>query len=324
MSIKDRVSKLTKLLPAGKKLIIFGLLVGIVFLSILTLSFSYFTTSEFCNVCHSMKGEYKSWEKSSHSKIQCLACHLPEGGGAAMLAWDHVKSGKLVVAEFITGYEKPINPKSEVSKHIENEQCERCHSPETRNFSPSPGLMMTQKKHYRHVEIGLHCTTCHNRITHSAMDTDSDIKYDKGHEGEEFKYVNYMDMKYGCRRCHNFKSPWSTVVDGKKVTAPVGCANCHPKSWKQMPPGHNSDWIKTHKFEAKKLGFTYCLKCHYEGAKFQSDRGRTLCLECHPTSWEELLNKAKPKDSEMLKSKLSIIDKAPVPGLPESAAPKEH
>lgn len=325
MSIKDRLPKVSTLinrLPQGSKLIVFLLAVGIFFISLLTVSFSYFTTSESCILCHSMRAEYDAWEQSSHSQVQCMACHAPPGGALALI-WDHIYAGRFIPAEFL-GYHTPINPKSEISSHIDNERCERCHAPDTRKFTPSPGLMMTQKTHYRHAEIGLHCTTCHNRITHSAMDTDPAITYDKGHESKDFKYTNFMDMKYGCRRCHNLKTPWSTIVEGKKVTAPVGCAVCHPKSWKLMPPGHNSDWIKVHKFDAKKLGNTYCLKCHYEGAKFESDEGKTLCLECHPNSWSEMLDKAKPKDSEMIKSKFRVINKVDVPGIPKSSTPEER
>ena len=33
----------------------------------------------FCNSCHIMNSYYESWENSSHSKVNCLDCHLQPG-----------------------------------------------------------------------------------------------------------------------------------------------------------------------------------------------------------------------------------------------------
>ena len=33
----------------------------------------------FCNSCHIMNTYYASWEDSSHSKVNCLDCHLQPG-----------------------------------------------------------------------------------------------------------------------------------------------------------------------------------------------------------------------------------------------------
>lgn len=276
-----------------------------------TISFSYFSTSGFCNVCHSVNAEFESWQKSSHSNVPCVSCHISSGNGIKYIL-EHVQIIKL--NEEWYGYKKPINASSELSQRgIEKETCLRCHSPKIRDFSPSKGLTIDQKKHYRHIEMGLVCTTCHNRIAHASMDApNTKIKYNKGLEGKHFTYKNYLDMRIGCRRCHNFKSPWSTTVDGKRVTAPVGCTVCHPKNWELLPPGHNSDWIRVHKLEVFKInklknsesaGFNFCLRCHIKGAKFEGEDGETLCFSCHSKNWQERFDKAKPKENEILKSK---------------------
>lgn len=269
---------------ARKKAAIVGLTGLLVFISLLTLTFSYTTTSESCVLCHSMKPEFEAWEQSSHRKLPCMGCHMPPGGATA-LVWDHIKAGKFVPAEFL-GYHTPINPESEVSQHhIENEQCERCHDLHTRKVTPSAQLAgMTREAHLKHLDAKLHCTTCHNRITHRAMD-EGKITYDKGEEGLDFKYDNFMEMREGCMRCHSGKKPYKAP---NGAIAPTKCTTCHPVGWEGLPIGHGDDWRKEHPIAAKqKIG--YCLTpseqgpttgCHAAKSTFNYE-GRTFCNSCH-------------------------------------------
>lgn len=271
---------------AKKRATILGLTGLLVFVTLLTLTFSYTTTSESCVLCHSMKPEFDAWEQSSHRRLPCMGCHMPPGGATALI-WDHIKAGKFVPAEFL-GYHTPINPESEVSQHhISNEQCERCHDLETRKVTPSPQLAgMTSQAHLKHLDAGLHCTTCHNRITHRAMD-EGKIEYEKGEEGNYFKYKNFMQMKDGCMRCHSGKLEKPYKAKNGAI-APTSCTTCHPAGWEGLPLGHGDDWRKTHPAMAKqKIG--YCLNpstqgptsgCHSAGATFNYE-GKTFCVSCH-------------------------------------------
>lgn len=271
-----------------KRTILISLTLLSVFIGSLTLAFNFFDTAGFCNFCHSMKPNYQAWQKSSHAKLPCLSCHLPPGGGLTLIK-DHVLSGKLVIGEFVTGYEKPINPESLISQeHIEVEQCERCHDLETRVVTPSETVPnMTSQTHIEHLKAGLHCTTCHNRIAHKAMD-DGTIEYDKGEEGPNFKYENFMEMKEGCMRCHNAEKPYTAP---NKATAPTACTTCHSKDWEGLPIGHLKGWRTKQHGKIAKTNMGYCLGkksidgktpgCHAATAKFNTEDGKPKCSGCH-------------------------------------------
>jgi nitrate/TMAO reductase-like tetraheme cytochrome c subunit len=214
-----------------------------------------------------------------------MACHLPPGGSATLI-WDHVKAGKLVVAQ-IMGYEKPINPESEVSKDIETERCERCHDLETRKVTPSKSVPhMTSEAHLKHLAAGLTCATCHNRVAHAAMDS-GEIDYDKKDKGPNFIYENFVEMKDGCLRCHNGEKPY-TAPNG--AIAPTDCTTCHTPDWEDMPIGHVGDWRSQHGAVAKR-DFKYCLGsisvkgetggCHAANAKFNFQGDKPFCAQCH-------------------------------------------
>lgn len=275
--------------PLTKKRTILTLLTLLsVFIGALTLTFNYFDTAGSCVLCHSMKPNYESWQKSSHAKLPCMSCHAPPGG-ALSLMMEHVLAGKLVVAEFVTGFHEPINAESEWSQeHMETDQCERCHDLETRVVTPSEAVPnMTSQAHLQHLAAGLRCTTCHNRIAHKTMD-DGKIEYEKGEKGDSFKYENFMEMKEGCMRCHNAEKPYTAP---NKATAPTACTTCHSKDWEGLPIGHVKGWRTKLHGKVAKSGFGYCLGnksidgkmpgCHAATAKFNSEDGKPICARCH-------------------------------------------
>lgn len=61
-----------------RKRIIILAIVGF-FLVLFLGSVEYTSHSKFCSSCHYMKPFYRSWETSSHSHIECNACHYPPG-----------------------------------------------------------------------------------------------------------------------------------------------------------------------------------------------------------------------------------------------------
>ena len=62
-----------------KKIGIILLISAGVFLVLLLASIEITSHSKFCSSCHYMKPFYKSWEESSHSEVECSACHFAPG-----------------------------------------------------------------------------------------------------------------------------------------------------------------------------------------------------------------------------------------------------
>jgi len=285
---------------AKKRSLVIILTVLSVFVGILSLGIAYTDTAGFCNLCHSMKPYYKALQKSAHGRFPCMACHAPKGGAGALTV-EHVMSYQLLLAEYVTGYEKPINPENKWGiEHIEKEQCTRCHNLETRKVTPSESVPnMTSLTHIQHLKAGLRCTTCHNRIAHKALD-DGEIEYEKEEKGPSFKYKNFLTMKDGCWRCHNPEKPY-TAPNG--ATAPTGCTVCHSRKWKGLPVGHLEGWrTKVHGQVAQK-NIGYCLGgksingktsgCHAATAQFNTEDGKPLCARCHEKAIvESFVNKA--------------------------------
>lgn len=275
------------------------------FVGILTLTFSYFTTSGSCTIlCHSMRPQEASWKKSAHKNIPCMSCHAPPGGAVA-LTLEHIVASRFIPMEFVLGYHKPINSESEVSTHIEDERCYRCHNLETRKVTPTPGLnKMTSEAHLKHLDAGLHCTTCHNRVTHKAMD-DGEIEYDKGEEAPDFKYKDFMQMKEGCLRCHSGEDTYKAK---NGAVAPTACTACHPNEWEGLPLGHGKEWRKKEHGQLARQNFGYCLGnssidgkmpgCHAANATFNYKDDQPLCKQCH--------------DSDAVKEFVSLAGSPPV------------
>ena len=248
---------------------------------------------KFCGLtCHSMKREYFTWERSSHSNITCTACHVEQG----LIPFFHEKAieGPLgLIAEITGNWEKPLNHKSHLGfETISSNTCERCHNLKQRNVTPSLlfGDKMVgsgkAKYHAKHLEKGMSCTLCHNRITHKDVNKPeilrlSDIR--AGDKDIQKKYKDGLNMVEGCFRCH---SPFEKERDKHLIEeydsedAPKTCITCHDK--KMLPPGHGKNWDTKHVKAAKKKGFDYCLKCHGKGKRFQSpDKKRSRCRDCH-------------------------------------------
>lgn len=268
-------------IPKGNRLAILLLALIAVFIGSLALVFNFTDTSFSCNLCHSMKPEHQAWQKSSHAKLPCMGCHTPPGGAVELIT-EHIIASKFVPAEFITGYHKPINAESEWSQeHVEVEQCTRCHSPETRNFTPRTGINMDGKAHSKHLKAGLKCSTCHNRIAHKSMD-DGTIEYDKGKEEKEFKYKDFMTMKEGCWRCHNRLKPFKSKVNG--AVAPAKCSTCHTKKFNIKPDFHSDTagkpFIKRHGKLAR-ADLEFCQSCHENKGEIGKETGIKTCYSCH-------------------------------------------
>lgn len=239
--------------------------------------------------CHRLNPEFRTWQKSSHANVPCYACH--SNPSIINVLQDKLIAGPLHVVGTVVGEQaEPINPRSAYSqKSVPSERCLRCHSEENRTFTSRKGLNVTSKMHVKHLNNGLDCTTCHNRITHLNAEDYEPLKTSK----PGFKYKNFMTMRQGCWRCHskdvNYRSGATLkVVTGKKP--PTRCGLCHNREWNLKPTvgeyNHNDvagvpwrDGKRRHGYVAKR-DFSICLGCHQAE---QTDDGGIVQLNCTTT-----------------------------------------
>jgi len=138
----------------------------------------------FCTkMCHAMSDVASTWEKSSHSSIPCLSCHVEPG--ILPLIKDKIKAMPGVWKNALNSYHKPINPESEVSEEITDEICEQCHSL-NRKATPNEGLIFDHDAHFK---LEVTCAECHNRVAH----------LDKEHE-------NHLTGEWCLEKCHNSRA----------------------------------------------------------------------------------------------------------------------
>ncbi len=250
----------------------FVMVAAFVFPAILTAS----SSPAFCKGCHSMTPEYETWKKSSHAQVPCYGCHGPK-------SYLQLLYGKMFVdikgpyQELSGNFEQPVNEHSHLSQElIPMERCERCHSNANRKFTLSRGIYMD---HDKHKAAGINCTVCHNRVVHKGAEEYEPLKT----WAPEFKYVDFLTMKYGCFRCHS-ASPESRseetialILNGKKP--PQACTTCHTEDF-DLPEGHGRvTWRTEHGAKALK-NIDYCMDCHSETAKFANGH-EPWCTLCH-------------------------------------------
>ena len=179
----------------------------------------------FCaNGCHKVQDDtITAYDNSSHSKISCMACHMPVNANPIIFVLHKAEAlGELYLTA--TGkYEIPLNGESHLALEFNPENCTQCHS-DNRVITPSPGIIID---HAVHEEEQVTCTMCHNRVAHNEdgiefINTDPESgELNAGH-------VNFMGMT-ACFRCHGLEAD---------AEAPGACAKCHPKGFQLKPPSH--------------------------------------------------------------------------------------
>jgi len=237
----------------------------------------------FCGkACHNMAPEWETWKKSSHAAVTCYSCHGSRNY-VTFFKEKLLEDPIGAISSILDTYEKPINKEDEYSQtHLPANRCLRCHSPSKRKFTPRLGLNITSTMHLKHLDAGLQCTTCHNRITHLGAENYEPLK-SEWEESKGFKYKNFLTMKQGCFRCHsgnaNERNNETLAIIKNGKVPPKRCTTCHNSDF-NLPKGHNQfDWRKKHGPVARQ-DFSYCFGCHDAGAQFDNN-GKPWCTLCH-------------------------------------------
>lgn len=263
MDLWDRF--IFNLSKTGDKLKLFILASGtLLFLLVATVGGISLTMSpSFCNLCHkAMNPEYVTWKYSSHSQITCVECHIKPRVVNILL--EKMVATKYLYVYLTGSFEKEIPIK--MKKEISNEQCERCHSIKTRNFSLSGDLITP---HEKHMEKGVSCIKCHSGVAHGniysrkAIEVEDDVSAWSDIDGEKNMTSEFTrpDMDT-CVACHISPAKFG-IKDVESVT--WACEACHKSIF--TPKSHVAPtWTEVHGVDAEK-DIKGCASCHAIGIK---------------------------------------------------------
>jgi nitrate/TMAO reductase-like tetraheme cytochrome c subunit len=232
------------------------------------------SNSAFCSLCHNMKPELNTWQASSHSKIECVACHIPPG--PVNFVKKKVK-GLLQVYDYATdNYVAPIR----MIDPIPNAACEQCHNMSNRNVSTSGDITIP---HDKHLAKGILCVKCHQGVAHGDIaDRKVTFKADyakwdpsigKLMMNDRKAYLPNMDT---CMECHKLR----------KVT--TECRACHTTG--MLPDSHKDPAFKAGAHgKLAEAHIADCNNCHQYMSEVPID-GFTVVPE-----YQQMLDKGKPK-----------------------------
>ncbi|MCL5291379.1 MAG: NapC/NirT family cytochrome c [Actinobacteria bacterium] len=294
-----------------KKTVILAVMAAALLMTVTVTALALTSQNFFCaKACHFlMKYDVGAFEQSSHANIQCVACHTPPN----IVGYIEHKLGalgELKMTVFGT-YEWPINARAKLAGEIPSENCNTCHSIESRKVTPSTGVIINHKVH---IDKGIGCASCHNRVGHPNLTVkvseaqlnklkeeeakqareskeksqESGKKEGEKSKGEEatkeaveevkvvngkFTYTNLISME-GCTRCHGLEA---------NSKAPGKCELCHTKGFDLKPENHKvASWLQFAKTQRAD---------HGQGAK--APGGKRYCSECHAQSFCENCHRLK-------------------------------
>jgi nitrate/TMAO reductase-like tetraheme cytochrome c subunit len=215
----------------------------LVFAAVMVTVLGVTSTRWFCaQGCHKVQDDtIVAYEHSSHSEISCMACHMPVNANPIIFLLHKAEALGELAQTVTNNYELPLNAESEVALTMKSEQCNQCHNIKNRIVTPSPGIKIN---HATHLDKGITCTICHNRIAHNE-DFELQLKNPKTGEPNK-KHFNFMSMT-ACFRCHGLEvgSP-----------APGTCSACHTPGFELKPPSHlEADFFPTKHGELAKESY---------------------------------------------------------------------
>lgn len=227
---KNKVTRPRWIIWAGVWTLVFGL----VFMAAIAATSSYWFCAEICH--HVQDDSINSYNRSSHSNVSCLACHMPAGADpVSFMLHKAVALQELPMTIFKT-YEIPLNGDSHVSmdaKTMPSTQCTQCHDLSKRKVTPSAGIIID---HDVHAARKISCASCHNRVAHDESGDFVTVNVDPHTGADSWLHQNFMEMD-GCYRCHRLAD------DGIEAETPYKsatgeCAACHPADFDLVPDSH--------------------------------------------------------------------------------------
>lgn len=204
---------------------------------------------DFCNSCHIMNPYFGSWEKSSHSEVNCLDCHLQPGFAG------YVKGKINGLAQAVDCMVGRVGTKPNAT--VQDISCLRseCHSTEelVSKDIDYHGIKFTHNNHVaKEVDgITISCGTCHSHF-----------------EGDEHFNVN----NNVCFTCHFLKNNTSN-----KRLVQTSCKSCHEVPNKVIERG----LVKINHSEFVSYRASCEDSCHKKEIEKKSEVSESVCLNCH-------------------------------------------
>jgi hypothetical protein len=197
----------------------------LVLAAVLIVTLGVTSTRWFCaEGCHKVQDDtIVAYQHSSHKEISCMACHMPVSANPVTFMLHKAEALGELYLTVTDNFELPLNAESEVSLTMTSKQCTQCHALDTREITPSKGMIMD---HAPHKEINAACAVCHNRTAHRE---DFELTGKDPETGTTSKHADFMTMT-ACFRCHGLE---------KEAAAPGACSSCHAPEFDLKPPSHD-------------------------------------------------------------------------------------
>lgn len=263
-----------------KRFLLISLGIGLVVAVTMVISGIPFSTNpNFCGQsCHATNPEYQSWTRSAHAEVACHFCHM-DNTYVGLHVERLTTSIKRAILVNTGNFDKPLNSDDHYGKQLPADACLRCHSPWTREFTGQRGIKVTSAMHVKHLDAGLQCTTCHNRIAHVDAEKYEPLKSWK----PGFEYKDFMTMREGCWRCHSDDPKYKdqetlNIVAKSGKNPPTSCIACHDQKWNLKPIDGEYDHN-----DAKGVPWSDGARRHGKVAS----KDVSACLACHPRTPED-------------------------------------
>jgi len=248
------------------------------------------STRWFCAnpICHKVQGDtIDAYQASSHANISCMACHEPVNAAPNTFLFAKVKSLREIIPTVTNTYSLPLNAGSALALNAEEMttgHCTQCHSM-GRKVTASKGIIID---HQTHADLGISCTSCHNRIAHNDTTATPALVDPAGNHN--VRHPDFMRMDY-CFRCHDLEGKVKMTTKGAK-SAPGACPTCHPKDFELVPETHDAgDWRRAGHAEAAKEAFKEVGAGEAEAKKLEEEgvppylaAPVNTCFTCHVES----------------------------------------
>lgn len=216
-------------------------------------AFHYTESNEFCGLlCHKvMEPEYVAYEGSSHSRVDCVECHV--GTGANWYVKSKLSGLYQVYSVLTKKYPTPI-PTPVKNLRPARETCEKCHWPgkfysyRLRNekhfladsINTEWNIQLKMKIGPEHSAMGL------SSGIHWHINQDVKIEYISSTEDREYlPWVRYVDLATGDTIIYNdiYESLDKAAVDTMEVRT-MDCIDCHNRpSHHYLPPQEFTDML---------------------------------------------------------------------------------
>jgi nitrate/TMAO reductase-like tetraheme cytochrome c subunit len=261
-----------------KRLIGLAVLVGI-FVALMVVAVEYTSHSSFCASCHYMKPFFQSWKTSSHSEVECNACHYPPSGGIKSKLRKKIE-GLVMVGRYWT----KLYLKSKPWAEIKDESCLQSGCHDKRLLEGTVRFKKVVFDHTIHFEDlrrgkNLQCTSCHSQIVQGEHITVTESSCFLCHfkESEHFPQIKacsnchnketlinettsrynhtvVFDNGFPCDKCH------SNVIIGDGAVPRENCYKCH---WEQdrLNKFEDTDLMHTEHISENKIE---CNLCHMD------------------------------------------------------------